>query len=135
MADRVDKRVRPATGQLYHTAIRYGVTQACLDAVAKSKGLLMAEVIAEEYGTEISDSMIPIFSQSGDDRYLNADKMIMKGADVLPHALFNNVENKTGRNGEKIKEYLACCGSNLKRTEARINRLFISMCMAPEYRI
>lgn len=107
MADRVDKCVRPATGQLYHTAIRYGVTQACLDAVAKSKGLLMAEVIAEEYGTEISDSMIPIFSQSGDDRYLNADKMIMKGADVLPHALFNNVEYKTGRNGEKIKEYLA----------------------------
>lgn len=107
MADRVDKRVCPATGQLYHTAIRYGVTQACLDAVAKSKGLMMAEVIAEEYGTEISDSMIPIFSQSGDDRYLNADKMIMKGADVLPHALFNNVENKTGRNGEKIKEYLA----------------------------
>lgn len=106
MADRVDKIIRPATGKPYHTAIRYGVTQACLDAVAKSKGMLMAEVIAEEYETTLSDSIIPIFSQSGDDRYLNADKMIMKGADVLPHALFNHVETKTGRNGEKIKEYL-----------------------------
>ena len=106
MADRVDKKIRPATGKPYHTAIRYGVTQACLAAVAKSKGRLMAEVIAEEYGTTLSNTIIPIFSQSGDDRYLNADKMIMKGSDVLPHALFNNVETKTGRNGEKLKEYI-----------------------------
>ncbi len=106
MADLVDKAIRPETGKNYHTAIRYGVTQACLDAVAKSKGKLMAEVIAEEYGTKISDRLIPIFSQSGDDRYLNADKMIMKGADVLPHALFNHVETKVGRKGKKIKEYL-----------------------------
>lgn len=106
MADIVDKTIRPATGKNYHTAIRYGVTQACLDAVAKSKGKLMAEVIAEEYGTKLSDTIIPIFSQSGDDRYLNADKMIMKGADVLPHALFNHVETKVGWKGEKIKEYV-----------------------------
>ena len=38
----------------------------------------MAEVVAEEYGTKVSEEMIPIFTQSGDDRYLNADKMIMK---------------------------------------------------------
>lgn len=106
MADRTDKYVDPKTGQKYHTAIRYGVTQACLDAVAKSRGVLMAEVIADEYGTKISDTIIPIFSQSGDDRYLNADKMIMKAADVLPHALFNHVETKVGLKGEKIKEYV-----------------------------
>ena len=35
MADLVDKHVN-ADGKKYHTAIRYGVTQACLDAVAKS---------------------------------------------------------------------------------------------------
>lgn len=106
MADIVDKNVSPSTGKKYHTAIRYGVTQACLDAVAKSRSKLMAQVIAEEYGTEISKNIIPIFSQSGDDRYMNADKMIMKGADVLPHALFNHVETKVGLKGEKIKEYI-----------------------------
>lgn len=106
MADRIDKAIRPATGKQYHTAIRYGLTQALLDAVAKSQSKLMAQVIADEYGTEISKSIIPIFSQSGDDRYLNADKMIMKAADVLPHALFNHVETKVGQKGEKIKEYL-----------------------------
>ncbi len=105
MADRVDKHIKK-DGKAYHTAIRYGVTQACLHAVALSESKVMAQVIADEYGTEISSTMIPIFSQSGDDRYLNADKMIMKGVDVLPHALFNHVETKVGKNGEKIKEYL-----------------------------
>lgn len=106
MADIVDKSISTSTGKIYHTAIRYGVTQACLDAVAKSKSKLMAQVVAEEYGTTISGEIIPIFSQSGDDRYMNADKMIMKGADVLPHALFNHVEEKVGLKGEKIKAYL-----------------------------
>ena len=105
MADRVDKHIKE-DGKAYHTAIRYGVTQACLHAVALSKSKVMAQVIAEEYNTEVSSEIIPIFSQSGDDRYLNADKMIMKGVDVLPHALFNHVETKVGMNGEKIKEYL-----------------------------
>ncbi len=105
MADRVDKHIK-SDGKPYHTAIRYGVTQACLHAVALSKSKAMAQIIAEEYNTKISSEIIPIFSQSGDDRYLNADKMIMKGVDVLPHALFNHVETKVGMKGEKIKEYL-----------------------------
>ncbi|MCL2397205.1 MAG: methylaspartate ammonia-lyase [Defluviitaleaceae bacterium] len=92
-------------GALLHTAIRYGITQAALDAVAKSRGKLMAQIIAEEYGTTMADAMIPIFTQSGDDRYLNTDKMILKGANVLPHALFNNIE-KAGKNGEKLLEYV-----------------------------
>lgn len=105
LADIIDKKT-DAEGKKYHTAIRYGVTQACLDAVAKSQSKLMAQVIAEEYGTALASDLIPIFSQSGDDRYLNADKMIMKGANVLPHALFNHVETKVGMKGEKIKEYI-----------------------------
>lgn len=106
LAALVDGTKSPSTGKIYHTAIRYGVTQACLDAVAKSRAKLMAQVIAEEYDTAVSDTMIPIFTQSGDDRYVNADKMIMKGAQVLPHALFNHVEEKTGLKGEKIEAYI-----------------------------
>lgn len=106
LAKIVDSGINPDTGRVFHTAIRYGVTQACLDAVAKSQSKIMAQVIAQEYGTEISNSIIPIFTQSGDDRYTNADKMIMKGADVLPHALFNHVEGKVGLKGEKIEAYV-----------------------------
>ena len=94
-------------GKRLHTAIRYGVSQAILDAVAKSTKRLMCEVVADEYETTVSTEPIPIFTQSGDSRYDNADKMIIKGAQVLPHALINNVETKLGAHGEKLQEYVA----------------------------
>lgn len=123
MCNRIENAINPNTGKQFHTAIRYGVTQACLDAVAKSRSLLMAEVISDEYGTNISETTIPIFSQSGDDRYLNADKMIMKEADVLPHALFNHPENKVGTNGQKVKEYLSWLRKRIisMRTDSNYN--------------
>lgn len=93
-------------GKRLHTAIRYGISQAILDAVAKATGRMMCEVVADEYGCNVSETPIPIFTQSGDDRYDNSDKMIIKGAQVLPHALINNVDTKLGRNGEKLKEYV-----------------------------
>lgn len=93
-------------GKRLHTAIQYGVTQAVLDAVAKSRRLLMCEVIADEYGLAVSEEMIPIFTQSGDERRSNADKMILKEAAVLPHALINNVETKLGRDGAHLLEYV-----------------------------
>lgn len=94
-------------GKRLHTAIRYGVSQAILDAVAKAKHKMMCEVVAEEYGCEVSDKPIDIFTQSGDDRYDNSDKMIIKQAQVLPHALINNVETKLGPHGELLEKYVA----------------------------
>ena len=94
-------------GKRLHTALRYGLSQAILDAVAKSTGRLMCEVVADEYGCTVSEEPIPIFTQSGDDRYSNADKMIIKGAQVLPHGLINNVEEKLGLHGEKLADYVA----------------------------
>ncbi|MDP4110047.1 MAG: methylaspartate ammonia-lyase [Bacillota bacterium] len=94
-------------GKRLHTAISYGVSQAILDAVAKATGRLMCEVVADEYGCAVSETTIPIFAQSGDDRYSNPDKMLIKRAQVLPHALINNVETKLGKNGEKLAEYIS----------------------------
>ena len=94
-------------GKRLHTAIRYGISQALLDAVAKATGRMMCEVVADEYGCTVSENPVPIFTQSGDDRYDNADKMIIKGAQVLPHALINNVESKLGTKGEKLADYVA----------------------------
>lgn len=105
MATKVDS-LNDESGKLLHTAIRYGVTQAILDAVAKSKNKLMAQIVAEEYGLKLSDKLIPVFSQSGDDRKNNSDKMILKHSDVMPHALINNVKEKLGENGELLKDYV-----------------------------
>ncbi|MFA7075885.1 MAG: methylaspartate ammonia-lyase [Candidatus Izemoplasmatales bacterium] len=90
-----------------HTAIRYGLTQALLSATSKSLHITMAEVIRKEYNiTEKKYKSVPVFTQSGDDRYDNVDKMIIKEADVLPHALINNVDKKLGKNGELLLEYI-----------------------------
>ena len=98
--------VMEVEGRHLHTAIRYGISQSILDAVAKSRHKMMCEVIAEEYNTTISDKMIPIFTQSGDSRYDNPDKMIIKGAEVLPHGLINHVGTKLGGQGELLEEYI-----------------------------
>jgi methylaspartate ammonia-lyase len=97
--------LKNGNGRPLHTAIRYGVTQAILDAVAKSRHLTMAEVIVDEYGLELIAEPVRIFSQSGDERKLNADRMIIKHVDVLPHGLFNNIK-KLGRQGEHLRDYL-----------------------------
>lgn len=105
LAEEIDA-LKNGEGKHLHTAIRYGVTQALLDAVAKSRHLTMAEVIAEEYGLELIPEPVKIFAQTGDDRKLNADRMIIKHVDVLPHGLFNNI-NKLGKQGEHLRNYLA----------------------------
>lgn len=106
---------KDALGKRFHTAIRYGVSQAILDAVAKANKKLMVDVIADEYNTEVSKTMIPIFTQSGDNRYDNADKMILKNADVLPHALINHVEDKLGLQGEKLIDYVKWLVNRIKK--------------------
>lgn len=95
-----------ADGKRLHTAIRYGVSQAILDAVAKSRHKLMCETVAGEYGLTLVPELVPIFTQSGDTRYDNVDKMIIKEAAVLPHGLINNIKTKLGEKGELLKEYV-----------------------------
>lgn len=112
-------------GKRLHTAIRYGLTQGILDVVSKVKKVTMAEVIQEEYKTGIELDRVPIFTQSGDDRYNNADKMIIKGAEVLPHALINHVEEKLGNNGEKLLEYVGWLKNRIEKLRASEDDNFI----------
>lgn len=93
-------------GQRLHTAIRYGLTQALLDAAALATQRLKVEVVCAEYGLPLVPKAIALFGQSGDDRYAAVDKMILKGVDVLPHGLINNVPDKLGYRGEKLEEYI-----------------------------
>jgi methylaspartate ammonia-lyase len=104
LAGRVDA-CRTPSGRL-HTAIRYGVTQAVLDAVALARRLTMAEVVREEYATGVDLVPVPMFAQTGDERYAGAERMILKRADVLPHGLVNNVDTRLGRRGELLEDYL-----------------------------
>nr|WP_228841825.1 methylaspartate ammonia-lyase [Haloarcula sp. CBA1127] len=93
-------------GDQLHTAVRYGVSQALLNAAAQARGVTPTDVLADTYDTDPATSPVPVFGQSGDERRINAEKMLIKGVPVLPHGLFNSVE-KVGENGEGLRDYLA----------------------------
>ncbi|HVZ44828.1 MAG TPA: methylaspartate ammonia-lyase [Ramlibacter sp.] len=93
-------------GRRLHTAVRYGLSQAFLNAASQAASVLPAEIVCEAYGLPIRAEPIPLFGQSGDDRYSAVDKMILKRIDVLPHGLINHVDDKLGRRGEKLREYV-----------------------------
>lgn len=113
LAEKYDHLV--INGKRLHTAIRYGITQAILSAVAASHKVTMAEIVRKEYKIKGKEyKPVPVFTQSGDDRYINAEKMIIKEAEILPHALINHVETKLGKNGEILKDYLVWLKSRIK---------------------
>jgi methylaspartate ammonia-lyase len=105
LSERVDALPAP-DGSLLHTAVRYGASQAVLAAVAHGRRLTMAEVIRDEYGTGAPLLPVPLYAQTGDERYSNAEKMVLKGVDVLPHGLVNNVAEKFGESGEILSGYV-----------------------------
>jgi methylaspartate ammonia-lyase len=106
-------------GERLHTAIRYGVTQALLDAVARARGVTMAEVVRDEYRTGAEIRPVPMFVQSGDDRYGNVDKMVLKEAGVLPHGLVNQVDSKLGSRGEILAQYVGWVRDRILALRAR----------------
>jgi methylaspartate ammonia-lyase len=89
-----------------HAAVRYGVSQALLAAVAISRGLTMAEVVAEEWGLPSPSAPVAIHALSGADRYLSADKMIVRRAESLPDAPIDDFAEHLGDEGFKLSAYL-----------------------------
>ena len=93
-------------GNKLHTAVRYGVTQALLDAVAKAHYLTMAEIIALEYGCEIAGQTIPMLACTTNQDNRNIDKMILKRVPYLPHGSSSNIERDFGEKGERLLDYI-----------------------------
>ena len=115
-------------GERLPAAVRYGVTQALLHAQSLHRGVTMAEVVRDEYRTGIELLPVPLYAQSGDDRYGSVDKMILKEVDVLPHGLINQVEGKLGADGGLLRDYVRWLSQriqNLRRSSAYAPRLHI----------
>ncbi len=91
--------------QKLHPALRYAISQSLLEGAATAKARTKAEVIAEAYGVQISDSPIRVGIQSGQDRYAAVDKAIYRRVDAFPHGLIKNIDNDFGPNGEKLADY------------------------------
>jgi methylaspartate ammonia-lyase len=93
-------------GKPLHMALRYGITQAFLHATALAERLTMAEIIAREYHTTLSAKPIPILASGNRDDPLQLDRIILKRAELLPHASFTTVGH-IGHKGEKLAAYAA----------------------------
>jgi methylaspartate ammonia-lyase len=89
-----------------HAAIRYGLSQALLGAVALAQGLTRAQVIASEWALPLPDAPVPIHAQSGSERYYNAQKMVVRRVASLPHALVDNPTEQVGLDGAELTRYL-----------------------------
>jgi methylaspartate ammonia-lyase len=92
-------------GRPVHTAVRYGLSQALLNATAMEQGVSPLHVLAPLTGLD-EPELLPVYAQSGDERKLNADRMILRGVEVLPHGLFNSLE-AFGADGGRFLEYIA----------------------------
>lgn len=92
-------------GRPLHTALRYGVSQAVLDAVARAGGVTMAEVVRDEYATGVDLAPVGLFAQCGDERYDNVDKMVLRQVGALPHGLVNDPA-LVGADGEVLAGYV-----------------------------
>jgi methylaspartate ammonia-lyase len=97
---------RVVVNRRLHPAIRYGVSQALLRAIAAARNLSMAEVIAEEWNLPLPEAMVPIHAQSGGERYYNAEKMIARRVASLPHALVDDIPGQVGKEGAELTRYL-----------------------------
>jgi methylaspartate ammonia-lyase len=89
-----------------HAAIRYGLSQALLEAVALARGMTMAQVIASEWALSPPDAPVPIHAQSGRERYYNAQKMVVRRVASLPHALVDNLPEQMGPAGAELTRYI-----------------------------
>ncbi len=108
-----------AEGKPLHRALQYGLTQALLDAKARHDKKLKTEVVCAEYDLPLTPRRIPVFGQTGDDRYVGVDKMILKEVEVLPHGLLNSVRDKVGERGEKLADYVRWVAQRIQRVRLR----------------
>lgn len=93
-------------GGRLHTAVRYGISQALLAAVALDRGTTMAEVIARDWDLPTPRQPVPLHAQCGHERQQNAEKMIVRRIASLPHVLVDDVAKQVGPSGGEMTRYL-----------------------------
>ena len=111
-ADELDKMT--VHGKRLHTALRYGITQALLNACALSLKQTMAEVIAREYGSTLSKKPIGILASGHKDDPAQLDRIILKRFELLPHASFTVVKDHVGFKGEILHAWVKMVATRIK---------------------
>ena len=92
-------------GRPLHTAVRHGLGHALLGLIAARARRPMLDVLLPLTG--VTDPRpAPLYAQSGEERRLNVDRMLLRGVDVLPHGLIN-APDVFGPDGDGAVAYVA----------------------------
>ncbi len=89
-----------------HPALRYGLSQALLAAVARANGQTITQQIVSEYGLSLPARPVPIHAQAGQDWYAGADKMIARRVASLPAPVIDDVATQLGQDGQELVAYV-----------------------------
>jgi methylaspartate ammonia-lyase len=90
-----------------HPAVHYGISQALLKAVALNHREEMWQTLQREWGIAESVKEVPIQGSSGNNRIVNADKMIINRLAGLPHGQIDHIETQLGFKGEVLLDYVS----------------------------
>jgi methylaspartate ammonia-lyase len=87
------------------TAVRYGVSQALLAAVACAQNRTMTEVLCREWQLPLPVQPVALHAQSGADRYDGVDRMVARRIASLPHGLADDLAAQIGEDGRLLTQY------------------------------
>jgi methylaspartate ammonia-lyase len=97
---------RIAVERSLHPAVRFGVGQALLRASARVSGLVPAQVVAGAWDLPLPTGMVPIHARAGHDWYYDAERMIVRRVDSLPHGPVDDADRELGPGGAELSRYL-----------------------------
>lgn len=89
-------------GQPLHMALRYGMSQVLLQAVAAHRGVTMAEVLAQEFGLKLARKPAPLLGSCGGSWYENVDKAILRQLPFFPQTAMVRLDQL-----EELPQYAA----------------------------
>ena len=88
-----------------HRAVKYGVSQALLKAIAFCHREEMWQTLVREWGITSVIKRVPFQGSAGNNRVINADKMIINRLSGLPHGQIDDIPTQLGLKGEILLSY------------------------------
>ncbi|MBN1660303.1 MAG: hypothetical protein JXA93_18035 [Anaerolineae bacterium] len=97
-----------------HPAVRFGLGQALLRAVALARGMTPAGVVAAEWDLPAPGGPVPVHACAGHDWHDDADRMIVRRVAALPGGQVDHVEQQVGADGAELGRYLRWLAGRIK---------------------
>lgn len=96
-------------GEPLHMALRYGMSQVLLQAVAAHRRITMAEVLADEFGLKLARRPAPLLGSCGGSWYENVDKAIVRQLPFFPQTAMVRLDQL-----EELPRYAAWIAQRLQ---------------------